>query len=77
MKVPYPLLRMGALSLAGMLSDKILNLGWKSVTGHPAPTPPNDEQVSVAELFVSAMVSGALLGVARLVAELSTGKLAK
>ncbi len=59
-----------AVGLAGIVAWRVAELGWKAVTGHSAPTDPDEPGTSVAELVVFAAVSGALLGLARQLAVL-------
>lgn len=74
MDVQHKVLNAGAMAVAGMVSGKVVDLGWKAVTGHPAPTDPDDAQTTFAELVVFAIISGALLGVARLIAQRSANR---
>lgn len=59
-----------SMGLAGIVAGKIVEIGWKAVTGHGAPVDPDDPGVSVAEMIAFAAVSGALLGFARQLAAL-------
>jgi hypothetical protein len=47
---------------------KMLQLGWKRVTGRAAPDTPEDPEVSLAEAVVWALILGAAIGAARLIA---------
>lgn len=64
-----------SMAAAGLVAGKIVEIGWKAITGHPAPTDPDDPQVTFAELAAFAVVSGALLGLARMVTQRSTHRM--
>lgn len=59
-----------SMGLAGLVAGKIVEIGWKAVTGKSAPVDPDDPGVTVAEIVVFATLSGALLGLSRQVAAL-------
>jgi hypothetical protein len=64
-----------SMGLAGIAAAKIVEIGWKAVTGKAAPVDPDDPGVSVAEIVVFAIVSGALLGLSRQLAALGAKRL--
>jgi hypothetical protein len=62
-----------ALSLVAVLgaaavAKKALNTGWKAATGKTPPANPADPDVEVKEAVTWAVVSGALIGLARMAA---------
>ena len=64
-----------SMAAAGLVAGKIVEIGWKTITGHPAPTDPDDPQVTFAELATFAIVSGALLGLARVMTQRGTSRM--
>lgn len=68
--IGWKLVSAGSMALAGLVAGKIVEIGWKAVTGKPAPVDPDDPGVSAAEIIVFAAVSGALLGLSRQIAAL-------
>lgn len=59
------LLTAGAVALAGLVAGKVLEKGWKIVTGHEAPIDFDDDQTTISEFVIYAALSGAVLAVAR------------
>jgi hypothetical protein len=62
-----------ALSLVAVLgaaavAKKALNTGWKAATGKTPPANPADPDVEAKEAVAWAVVSGALIGLARMAA---------
>jgi hypothetical protein len=53
---------------AATITRKALGVGWKRVTGKEPPTDPQDPQVGMAEALGWAIVIGAVMGVARVLA---------
>jgi len=53
---------------AASITRKALGLGWKRVTGREPPTDPQDPQYGIAEALGWAIVIGAVMGVARVLA---------
>jgi hypothetical protein len=53
---------------AASITRKALGMGWKRVTGREPPTDPQDPQYGLAEALGWAIVIGAVMGVARVVA---------
>ncbi len=58
----------GSAVLAAAAAHKGLSAGWKLATGNEPPTIPEDPETSWSEAIVWAILSGAALGLARLVA---------
>jgi hypothetical protein len=58
----------GSAVLAAALAQKGLSAAWKLATGDDPPTIPEDPDTSWREAITWAVVSGAVIGVARLVA---------
>jgi len=53
---------------AAAVAKKALNTGWKAATGKNPPANPADPDVAVKEAVTWAVVSGALIGLARMAA---------
>ena len=53
---------------AGTVARKLVTKGWTSATGKEPPANPEDPEVSWPEAVGWAVLSGALIGVARLLA---------
>ncbi|MFI7585815.1 DUF4235 domain-containing protein [Spongisporangium articulatum] len=51
---------------AARAADQALNLTWKGVTGNQPPTVPEDPETTWAEALAWAALSGAVIGVARM-----------
>jgi hypothetical protein len=64
----------GALLVSGLVARKVLDVGWKAVTGHEPPQDPDDPGVKMWEVVVFAAVSGALVGLTRQLATRSAAK---
>lgn len=64
----------GTVALAGLVAAKVLEKGWKLVTGHEAPIDFDDDRTSVSEFVIYAAVSGAILAVARAATQKQTKK---
>jgi hypothetical protein len=58
----------GSAVLAGAAAQKGLTAAWKLATGDDPPTVPEDPETSWADAIAWAVISGAVLGVVRLVA---------
>ncbi|SNU01846.1 Protein of unknown function [Ruaniaceae bacterium KH17] len=65
----------GAVALAGLVAGKVLEKGWKAVTGHAAPVDFSDDQTTISEFVIYAAVSGALLALARAATQSQTQKM--
>jgi hypothetical protein len=64
----WKLMGTGGAVLTGMLTKKVLTTGWEKATGNPPPANPESPDVSWGEALAWAIVSGALVGVARMLA---------
>lgn len=53
---------------SGVAAKKALHKGWKAVTGKEPPANPEHPRTTWPEAIVYAMVSGAIVGLARLAA---------
>lgn len=64
MNISWKIVNLGAVAVAGLLSDNIVKLGWKVATGK---NPPEDDdlEVGLAEVITFAVLSGALLAVTK------------
>jgi len=59
---------MGSAVLTGIAAKKIITAAWTKGTGHPPPANPESPDTSWSEALVWALASGALVGVARMLA---------
>ena len=59
-------------SLAAVLARKLATMSWKAATGNEPPANPEDPEVTWKEAIAWALVSGALIGLARLLASRQT-----
>jgi len=50
---------------AGFVAQRALQAGWHAVTGHQAPGPDEDDEVSLGEVLVFTAISAAAVGVIR------------
>jgi hypothetical protein len=64
----WKVLGMGAAVGATVLARKLVTSGWTAATGKEPPVNPEDPEVSWPEAVGWAVASGAIIGVARLVA---------
>ena len=64
----WKLMGTGAAVLTGMLANKVLITGWEKATGNPPPENPESPDTTWGEAFAWAMISGAIVGVARMLA---------
>ena len=64
----WKVLGTGAAIGAGVLAKKVVTAGWKLGTGNEPPVNPEDPEVSWQEAVGWALVSGAVIGLARLFA---------
>lgn len=64
MDIGWKVVDIGAVALAGLVSDNIVKLGWKIATGK---NPPKDDdlEVGMAELIVFAVLSGTFLAITK------------
>ena len=64
----WKLMGTGGAVLSGMLAKKVLTAGWEKATGNPPPANPESPDVSWGEALAWAIISGAIVGVARMLA---------
>lgn len=69
------LLTAGAVAVAGIIAGKVLEKGWKLVTGHEAPIDFDDDETTIPEFVIYAAVSGAVLAIARAATQRQAGKM--
>lgn len=62
----WKLLGTGSAVLSGIITKKVLTTGWKAVTGHEPPANPEHPDTTWGEALAWAVVSGALVGVVRM-----------
>lgn len=75
MDIGWKIVSAGSAIAAGFLANKILDVGWKAVTGHEPPSDdPDGPTVSLTEIFVFAAVSGAVIGISRQLAQAGAAK---
>ena len=58
----------GAALAAGVLAERGVKAGWKLATGNEPPTIPEDPDTNWTEAVSWALLSGAVVGLARLLA---------
>lgn len=58
----------GAAILAGVVANRTTNSTWKFVTGSDSPQNPEDPDIDLKEAIAFAVLSGVIVGLARLVA---------
>jgi hypothetical protein len=68
-KTGYKLMALVASIFGAMLARKALTLTWKTVSGKEPPANPEHPEVTWAEAMSWAIASGAVVGVARMVAQ--------
>lgn len=64
----WKLLGAGAAVLSGIAARKVITTGWKVTTGQEPPANPEDPDTAWVEALAWAVVSGAIIGVARMLA---------
>jgi hypothetical protein len=64
----WKLMGTGGAVLTGMLAKKVLTTGWEKATGNPPPANPESPETSWGEALAWAIISGAIVGVARMLA---------
>ena len=67
-KLVWKFMGTGAAVVATLLADEALHAGWRMATGKKPPTTPEDPESNLREAVVWAAVSGAVIGLFRLVA---------
>jgi hypothetical protein len=81
----WKVLGTGSAVLAAGLAERGMRAGWRAVTGQPPPDSPESPDTAWAEAVTWAVLSGAVVGIARLAAtrraaayyRTSTGELPK
>lgn len=64
----WSIFSLGAALGGATIAKKGLNSGWRAATGKNPPANPADPDVDMREAIAFAVLSGALIGVARMVA---------
>ena len=67
-KIAWKIMGGIAAVVATLVADQALDAGWRAVTGAQPPTIPEDPDSSWREAIAWAALSGAVIGLARLVA---------
>lgn len=73
--VAAKLLTAGAVFGASVVARKVTDGTWKFVTGKDSPENPDDPEIGIGEAVAFAILSGALVGLARVLANRQTGKM--
>ena len=68
-KTGYQVLALVASLIGAMIARKTLTLGWRAVSGKEPPSNPEHPEVTWGEAAAWAVVSGAVVGLARMVAQ--------
>jgi hypothetical protein len=68
-KVGYKLMATLASVFGAYIARKVLQLGWKTATGKQPPANPEHPEVTWGEAVGWAVISGAVIGVARMAAQ--------
>ncbi|WP_256842692.1 DUF4235 domain-containing protein [Ornithinimicrobium cryptoxanthini] len=68
------ILTAGAAVTASFIARKATDGTWKFVTGSDSPENPEDPDIDIKEAIAFAVLSGALVGLARLLANRQTSK---
>lgn len=75
MDIGWKIASAGSLAVAGFVADRIVDLGWKAVTGHTAPRGPEEEaKANLAEVILFGVISGVLVTLVQRVAVKQTNK---
>ena len=64
----WKLMGTGGAVLSGLAAKKLITTGWKIITGHAPPANPEHPDTTWAEAVAFAVVSGAIIGVVRMLA---------
>ena len=64
----WKVMGLGSAILAGVAAKKVINTAWSKGTGNQPPTNPESPDTSWKEALAWALFSGALVGVARMLA---------
>lgn len=68
-KAGYRLMTVVATAAGAFAARKLLALGWKAASGKEPPANPEHPEVTWSEAISWAVVSGAVVGLARLIAQ--------
>jgi hypothetical protein len=68
-KTGYKIMALVASLVGAMIARKTLTFGWKVVSGKEPPANPEHPEVTWAEAASWAIVSGAVVGLARMIAQ--------
>ncbi|WP_151526460.1 DUF4235 domain-containing protein [Serinicoccus kebangsaanensis] len=68
------ILTVGAVLAASTIARKATDGTWKFVTGNDSPTNPEDPEIDLKEAVAFAVLSGALVGLARMLANRESSK---
>ncbi|HET8616602.1 MAG TPA: DUF4235 domain-containing protein [Actinomycetales bacterium] len=68
MALGWRILGTGGAVLAGFAARKAITSGWQAATGNPPPTNPESPDTTWAEAVAWAVLSGAVIGTARMLA---------
>ena len=74
MDIGWKIASAGAAAMATMLATKVVDSGWKAVTGHSAPHDPEEPEADYKEVLLFALISGAMIGLARVFATQQASK---
>lgn len=69
------ILTAGAAVVAGVVARKTTDGTWKFVTGSDSPENPDDPDIDIKEAIAFAVLSGALVGLARMLANRQTTRM--
>lgn len=69
------MLSTGAAVLAALAARKMIQGGWRLTTGHDAPEKPESDDYGWKEAILFSAITGALVGVARLLATRGTTRM--
>ncbi|MGH3342881.1 MAG: DUF4235 domain-containing protein [Carbonactinosporaceae bacterium] len=64
----WKVLATGSTVLAAFAARKVITTAWKATTGHEPPANPESRETTWGEALAWAMASGAVVGVARMLA---------
>lgn len=64
----WNIIRLAAMLAAGFAVERVVTAGWKAASGHQPPTDPEDIDTHTGEVILYAVLSGALIAVARVIA---------
>jgi hypothetical protein len=68
------LLTAAAAIAASAIARKTTDGTWKVITGHDSPENPEDPEIGMKEAIAFALLSGAVMGIARMLATRETNK---